>query len=79
MKYFTIEVTNEDEELYSRITPNAENYYRILSALWSKYVYRYITRMQRHPQVKCTDEDKGPTDENHCMTEAHLQLTPGCL
>jgi len=76
MKYFTIEATYEDEDLYNRITPKAENHRTTRSALLSKYIYRYITRMQRHPRVKCANEDEGPTDENHCTREAHLQSTP---
>ena len=66
MKYSTIEVTYEDEELYNRITPKAENHCTMRSALLSKYVYRYITRMQRHPRVKRAYEDEEPTNENHC-------------
>jgi len=55
----------EDEELYNRITPKAENHCTTRSALLLKYAYRYITRMQRHPQVKRAYEDEEPTDENH--------------
>jgi hypothetical protein len=76
MKYSTIEVTYEDEELYNRITPKAENHCTTRSALLLKYAYRYITRMQRHPRVKRAYEDEGPTNENHCTREAHLQSTP---
>ena len=67
MKYTTIEVTYEDEELYNRITPKAENHCTARSALLLKYANRYITRMLRHPRVKRTYEDEGPTDENHCI------------
>jgi hypothetical protein len=76
MKYSTIEVTYEDEELYNRITPMAENHCTTRSAVLLKYAYRYITRMQRHPQVKRAYEDEEPTDENHCTGEVHLQSTP---
>jgi len=45
MKYTTIELTYEDEELYNRITPKAENHCPARSALLLRYAYRYITRM----------------------------------
>jgi hypothetical protein len=66
MKYSTIEVTYEDEELYNQITPKAENHCTTRSALLLKYAYRYITRMPRQPRVKRAYEDEEPTNENHC-------------
>jgi len=71
--------TYEDEELYQRITPKAENHCTTRSALLSKYAYRYITRIRRHPRVKRAYEDEGPIDESHCTGEVHLQLRPSHL
>ena len=70
MKYSTIEVIHEDEELYNQITPKAENHCTTRSALLLKYVYRHITRMQRHPQVKRAYQDQEPTNENHCTLQS---------
>ena len=54
------------EELYNQITPKPENHCTMRSALLFKYVYRYITRMQRHLRVKRAYQDQEPTTENYC-------------
>jgi hypothetical protein len=72
IKYSTIDVTYE--ELYNRITPMAENNYTLLSALLSKYVYRYITQMRRHPQVKRPYQDQGPTNVNNCTLRSAFMV-----
>ena len=55
-----------EDELYNRITPKAESHCTTRSAQLLKYVYGYITRMQRHPRVKRAYDDEEPTSANHC-------------
>jgi hypothetical protein len=58
-----------EDELYNRFTPKAESHCTTRSALMLKYAYRYLTRMQRHPRVKCAYEDPEPTKRRYEMKD----------
>ena len=54
---------------YKDQVPTNENHCTGQSALLLKYAYRYITRMQRHPRVKCAYEDAEPTKRRYEMKD----------